>query len=502
MKPGRLPFLWIVAALLGVGCVPDPGGGLPSRANAPAPGGYVLAWRIAHVTDTHMVDIASPARFAGADGLVDPAWRPQEAYATQILDGVVRTVNRIHASGRRIDFLLHTGDGCDNAQSNELAWLLGVLEGETIVPLSMPDDRALEARPPAELDPFAGFEAQGLYVQGRHGELPSIPWYGLLGNHDVYSIGVFPTFEVEPGHRIAPLPLEWRPGIWLPVWLDPIGALGYGQVTPAATGPPRLLQSPRPAVPNPARAYFDKAQFAGALAGTVSTPAGHGLPPSETGQTWYSVSPAPGLRLIGLDTTTPTAVWPGSIQAEGALSREQLEFLAAELAAAAERGELVVVASHHPSDSLVPLAGSDVRPEELRAVLAAAPGVMLHLAGHTHRNRVWQRAGYLEIETCSTIDMPQEGRLIEIWRNPADGGVAMVYEMFSHLEDDLPPLGADPLRGLREVAFALAAADKGAYARRMSQHATAGAAIDDGLPAAGRPDDRDGTIILAPGARR
>ena len=122
---------------------------LPPRVNPDAvPAGWTLVARLAQISDTHLVDEESPARFPGAHMITHSAWRPFEAYSAQLLDGAIRTVNRMHASGRTIDFLLHTGDFGDNAQQNELDWFFSVMDGDEINPLTGPDDRptAPEAR--------------------------------------------------------------------------------------------------------------------------------------------------------------------------------------------------------------------------------------------------------------------------------------------------------------------------------------------------------------------
>lgn len=444
-------------AVLGLAaCEPDYAVLLPFGERSPPEGeGWQLVARIAHITDTHIVDEESPARFAGAHALFTSAWRPYEACSAQLLDGLIRTINRMHASGRTIDFVLHTGDACDNAQGNELQWFLRVMDGLTVDPLSGPDDRPPDLRPPVNLDPHAAFTPQGLYRQGRHGHHPSIPWYITPGNHDRFGIGVFAIFEDFLGRRTAPLPFPQRPGVLLPSVLDPTGWLAHGNVTPAEPGPPCFLELPRLVVPNPARRYFDKREFVQALFSTETLPSGHGYE-APAGPTWYSVSPVPGLRLVGLDTCEPAWRLEGFPYQDGSLSAAQVAFLRAELAAAGERGEWVVVASHHPSASLWAGYGSAVAGEAFRELLNSHSNVILHLAGHSHRNRVADRGGYLEIETCSTLDAPQQGRLVEIWRHGSSGAVHIQYEMFSHLDTDLPPLGDDPLRGLREEAWRIA----------------------------------------------
>ena len=125
------------------------------------------------------------------------------------------------------------------------------------------------------------------------------------------------------------------------------------------------------------------------------------------------------------------------------------------------------MATHHPSGDLSLVAGTAVFPDELRGLLRQHPNVVLHVVGHTHRNRVTDQGGYLEIETCSTLDWPQEGRLIEVWRDAAAASVVVTYEMFSHLDESLPPLGADPLHDLRRTAANLARSGRSASAPRL-----------------------------------
>jgi len=482
-----------VLAVLSAGCGTEADNALLLPADIASPpdtSRLTLVARLVQISDTHIVDIESPARFAGADEFVDVAWRPWEAYSTQILDGIIRTINRLHAAGQRIDFVIHTGDACDNVQSNELGWFLGVMDGGTVRPLSGSDDRAPDARPVPALDPYATFHAQGLYRAGVLGDLPSIPWYGLFGNHDTYALGVFPVVESPDGRRTAPLPLSCRPGILLPSVLDPVGSWAHGNVTPANPGPPALLTLPSYVTPNPDRAYFSKRDFVRSMFATATGPAGHGfLPDAGNGSCGYGVSVLAGLRLIALDTADVPLSIPGLPYPEGCISEVQRGFLRDELEAAQNRGELVIVATHHPSRAIMVAYGSALAPQDLRDMLNACPNVILHLAGHTHQNRVADRGGYLEIETCSTIDPPQEGRIIEIWRDGADGSVAIGYRMFSHIDDTLPPLGDDPLRAMREQARAIAVHGGAITAQQKPL-------VDADANPQGSPSDRAGLIRL------
>ena len=437
--------------------------------------------RIAHMSDTHLVDEQSPARFTEID-LVEPcAWRPHESYAAQLLDGVVRSINGIHAGGRQVDLLLHTGDACDNAQGNELQWFITVMDGGVVDPLTGPDDRPNWLRPPPSLDPHAPFVAQGVYQRGVHGQAASIPWYMVFGNHDAFAVGVLPIIDWYT-RRVAPLPLaDNRPGIVLPIVLDPVGSLAYGHMTPAHPGPPWPLNRPSYVQPNADRAFFDKPTLVEAMLNSQTDPTGHGFGASAGMKTWYSVSPVPGLRLIGLDTTDAVAPIPGLLYHQGAISATQGQFLRNELASAARRGELVVIASHHPSGYLSILQGSSLTGPTLRGLLGSYPNVVLHLAGHSHSNRVTDHGSYVEIETGSTLDLPQEARLVEIWRDQADDSVLITYEMVSHLDDTAAVVGDDPLRALRARAMDLALADDDASAASSAP-----------------PADRVGAVRLAP----
>ncbi|SIM48409.1 purple acid phosphatase family protein [Micromonospora cremea] len=95
-----------------------------------------------------------------------------------------------------------------------------------------------------------------------------------------------------------------------------------------------------------------------------------------------------GLHVIGLDTYDK----PGNGGDAGALSADQLAWFRADLAKHAEQPTLVF--GHHPlvmQDSAFPItAGSSLQADQATTILndyAKTPGVFLHHAGHTHRNK-------------------------------------------------------------------------------------------------------------------
>ncbi|MEU1273135.1 metallophosphoesterase family protein [Streptomyces sp. NPDC005799] len=95
-----------------------------------------------------------------------------------------------------------------------------------------------------------------------------------------------------------------------------------------------------------------------------------------------------GLRIIGLDTYEKR----GNGADSGGLGAEQLAWFRSRLRE--QREQPTVVFGHHPltvRDSLFPVgAGQRLGRRQARAILeayAATPGVFLHHAGHTHRNK-------------------------------------------------------------------------------------------------------------------
>jgi 3',5'-cyclic-AMP phosphodiesterase len=95
-----------------------------------------------------------------------------------------------------------------------------------------------------------------------------------------------------------------------------------------------------------------------------------------------------GLRVLGLDTYDK----PGNGGDAGGLSAEQLAWFRAELAHDRDRPTLVF--GHHPlvvTHSPFPItAGNSLDAAQAHTILtdyAATPGVVLHHAGHTHRNK-------------------------------------------------------------------------------------------------------------------
>jgi hypothetical protein len=112
------------------------------------------------------------------------------------------------------------------------------------------------------------------------------------------------------------------------------------------------------------------------------------------GSPTYSAEDLQGLRVIGLDTYDT----PGDGGDAGALGDEQLEWFRTTLGEDPDRPTLVF--GHHPlvvEDSPYPSTpGSALDVDQaaaIRSLYGATPGVFLHHAGHTHRNKRSELAG-------------------------------------------------------------------------------------------------------------
>ena len=422
--------------------------------------------RFALFTDVHITDEESPARVVRADVLIDESWRPQEVYAPHVLDATVAALNALHASGKQagrpLDFVIATGDLTDNAQHNELRQFIDVMGGRWVVPDSGAIDGPFRDVAPED-NPKLRFQAEGIE--------PDVPWYTVFGNHDGLAVGVFAIcrFGTDPANWFSPQ---------FPVVL---GILGYYALDPPALAlSPTANQSPAiilgnedyadpatlqldmlmlrggPIVADPDRHYLSRELFIEAHFDTTGKPVGHGF--TEANRTSvrarYTVRPKPGvpIRLIVLDTAAPTTPYGLPIEF-GVMTREQFNlFLKPELATAAAAGEHVVVVSHHPSehfDRFYP--AQTVHTDEFRALLASQPHVIAHICGHEHRNRTIQISGthpYVEIETGSLIDYPQEARILDIFHDEAtpDPGFANKPNPGHHLLHPWPRV-KDPFPG-------------------------------------------------------
>jgi len=316
------------------------------------------------LTDPQVADEMSPLRVELLDpaaGEFSAAWRPQEAFGTQVLDQIVRSVNANTTSpvkqgrgGRaKLGFSLLTGDQPDNQQLNEVLWHLAVMEGGAIDPFSgqpisaanpcpgasASEQAALDASVASRLytgvqdyDDYPGLQAEryqgfwdpdtappggGLYStfprypglmdraqQGFEAKGLKVPWYITKGNHDGLIQGNIPA-TAEFITSIAPGCTKYYPSNSF----DPAAVEGEDPATlfadPGFLG--QLLAGGRQVPPDPNRRIVSTVEYKELHAGPDKS---HGFGYVNEGQnsasdrtaSYYAFSPAPGFRFIGLDT--------------------------------------------------------------------------------------------------------------------------------------------------------------------------------------------------------
>jgi len=400
----------LLAALLGEGWGKTAAGAgeasidrTPDNAAPPAAGpNRKRLVRFAHLCDFQLADDESPARLARFDGdpPLEAAFRPQEGHECRVVNAVVRTVNRIHKDAP-LDFVLLGGDNADNAQQNELDWILTILNGSSAA-------LACDSGDPD--DPIPGADNDGKDPFIPAGLDP--PWYWVTGNHDVLAQGNYPTDAFRNAQAIGTTAIggtrDYRQG----------GAITSGEVVPDAK-----------------RALASRADM---VARVVANP-GKAGPPShglgayamQTKKAYYTADLPNGVRLLALDTAAETGA------SEGVLRRGDLDgFIKPELARAKTDGKLVIVASHHAAGSFgdgTGLGGTKqadaVTQQEWEQVLVGAPHVIAHFAGHSHEHRIRfvgtpNVAGYWEVKTSAVADYPHQFRTIEIW-DEDDGSLSI-----------------------------------------------------------------------------
>lgn len=462
----------------------EPGPAEPYQQLPPA--GEVLGclW---HLSDVHLCDAESPARLEYLDRYSDPdsphrddlgdigTYRPQETLTVQVAVAMVETVNAITTgptTGAPIDAVLLTGDLTDNAQCNELSWYQGVVEGGTVSPRSGAGDRsswvgATDAAtwderywhsdgPPSGVEPdrptrlFGYPTIPGLVDASRDDVVSpgfSLPWISVYGNHDGLLQGTVPVDDDLRALAVG----EWRIS-GLPVGATPL----LTAAAIAGVGPANYVHdptSPRVRVPpDVSRDILTGNEFARTT-----------RPDATDNAPLYFATDVGRLRVICLDTINPHGGWQGS------LSLTQFGWLEHELREAS--GRYVVIASHHPSPTLLndhrPVGGEDrVLGPAVVELLLSYPNVIAWIAGHVHFHAAMRHGdderGFIELTTASLIDWPQQGRVLEFVRVHEAGvpQIAIISTVIDHAGpvEWHPGALADPMN-LAAISRSLAAND-------------------------------------------
>ncbi|HEX6025624.1 MAG TPA: hypothetical protein VFZ00_26765 [Solirubrobacter sp.] len=356
----------------------------------------------AQLTDPQIADEMSPARvdFLDAAGnAVSSSWRPMEAIGPQVLDQVVRNINRnrrseVRAGGKRarLGFAIATGDLADNQQLNETRWFKGVLDGDQVDPFSgkpisatnpcggadqatidrlnadvaarrytgvadyddypgVPVDRYSgfwdpDVAPPAG-GPYAAFPRYPGFLE--RAQMPftaeglKVPWYISRGNHDGLIQGNAPA-STDLFRAIAVGCLK----------VFPSAAVDPAQFTNATESEvfaqiadpsfvQTLLAGARMVPPDPDRRILSTEEYKREIGGR------HGYRHVEAAErrasdgvaAYYSFRPRKGIEMVSLDT-----VAEGGGQ-HGNLDDPQYKWLERTLRKAKRANRLVIVYGHH-----------------------------------------------------------------------------------------------------------------------------------------------------------
>jgi metallophosphoesterase (TIGR03767 family) len=435
---------------------------------------------IAHITDLHVTDGQSPARFEFVNREAhDPRFRelltmqrPHEVLNPHAIAAMVRAINNVEAApvtGRPVQLVAMTGDAIDNTQHNELTNFLALFDGGVVRPDSgapgydgvQRTDWPLDIFWKPNGDPHAdrfqsalGYPHQpGLLEQAiqpfqSHGL--SWPWLGCYGNHEQVCQGVG---IVTPA--LAEAMVGSRKPVELPSDLDRDRA-----VDTFIAHPERFMSGVSLAVQSdPERRPISRLEF---IAAHVQA-GGHGFSTGNLDEgVAYYVHDTGRVRLITLDTVCDAGGADGSIDPaqlhwlERRLEEVHSSFRSRDgsLVRTRNADRYVVVLSHHGYDTLSNPRG-ERRADSLLQLLLRFQNVVLWLNGHVHANRITARKdtqrGFWEVTTSSLVDWPCQARLVEIFETR--GGLCVIAcTMLDHDGEGLAGLhrelaGNVPLNG-------------------------------------------------------
>ncbi|TDE21994.1 TIGR03767 family metallophosphoesterase [Actinomadura sp. 6K520] len=447
----------------------DLGGAASARRAATRRG--VLAF--GHLTDVHVLDAQSPARVEFIDrfrdvisGFPEGGYRPQEILSTQVGEAMVQAMNKVGrgpATGLGLAFTINTGDTTDNAQYNEVRWIIDLLDGERVRPDSGDPnryegvmdwaayDRAYwhpdGAPPGAGTDhPIArhGFpRVQGLLDAARRPFKATglhSPWYAVFGNHDGLIQGNLPVNPLISGLATGGIkigaPADSGQAERLARMVSKGDAAELVRLSREQGASGGLF---RQVTADWNRRLLSRAEVVAEHFKTSKPLRGHGFTWANLrdGTAYYAFDKGV-VRGLVLDTVNQNGY------SEGSLDKAQFAWLEAQLKAGSSRyfapdgsvvrhavqDRLFVLFSHHPIGSMENgLGGDRVLGDEVKALLLRYPNVILWVNGHTHRNHVIPHTrqgsgGFWEVNTAAHIDFPQQSRIVELADN-GDGTLSI-----------------------------------------------------------------------------
>jgi 3',5'-cyclic AMP phosphodiesterase CpdA len=386
-----------------------------------APDGEAIACLV-HLTDLHVTDAQSPARFEFVNReAADPRFRelltmqrPQEMLNAHAIAAMVRTINNFGVgplTGHVVELVAITGDAIDNTQRNELTNFLALLDGGAVRPDSgrpgydgvqrsdWPSEIFWKPDGPVDGDDFQralGFPRHpGLLhqaVQPFRSEGLALPWLRCWGNHEQVCQGVgIVTPELAQAMQGSRKPID------LPAGID------RDHVVDLFVAHPERFMS-------------------GASLTVQADPDRRPIRRSDLLPSTFHVHDTERVRFITLDTVCDAG------GADGSINAGQLDWLRDRLDEVRDR--YVVVLSHHGHETLANPRGEGGG-AALLEILNATPNVVLWLNGHIHANRVTARRTFWEVTTGSLVDWPCQARVVELYRTRG-GLLAVGCTMLDH----------------------------------------------------------------------
>lgn len=418
-------------------------GGAPALAR----GKVLLA--LAHVTDTHVLDAASPARAEWVQlEAHDPTFRPllhmhrpYDALTSWALHAHVEAIAQnpsAPGSDCAFDLVVSTGDNIDNAQRNELDAYLALMSGGVAQLSAVGSAQDASERNTGQPWPYwcpeehvgdtwrtLGYPTVQDFVARASAPIASqglgIPWTSVPGNHDLMRQGTALTTPALERLAIGSTksltrPIGFEPDDPLKLYLDEPEAFSCGPEFPI------LADTARRAIDR--REWIDAHIRAGAI--------GYSVDQMQRGSC-DTIIDTEHVRLVLLDTNHPDGDYQGSV------GLAQLAWLDERLSEVdGDSGRLAILVSHHGADTLVNERGHRADrglAPDLAAVVHRHHCVIAWLVGHRHINRIEPRpgaaGGFWEITTSSIIDWPSQARSIDVFRH-ADGSIELQCTMMDH----------------------------------------------------------------------